>query len=233
MSNVPGPGSWSPQEEDRPQRGESLQGRDVLAGPADGARPSNPWPRLLTFFAVVAGALLLMGLCTVSFLNTPDREIRVRTTEFQPGTPKFLAVVSFGHDSAQMTFGAFLAVSEDASPGGDAEALALFSREPDSGCNLRWERSAPGTTVELNGGNFVDPCSDARYAFDGRALHDGATRNLHRFPVRREVTGYVVNFEEITLGECRGENLEGCSPPGESVTRDVPGGQLPSDFGTR
>lgn len=205
----------------------------MLAGPADATRPSNPWPRLIVFFGVVAGTLVLVGLCSVSFLNTPDREIRVRMSEFQAGTPKFLAVVSFGHDRSQMTFGAFLAVSEDAAPGDDAQAFALFSREPDSGCNLSWERTAPGMTVELNGGTFVDPCSEARYAFDGRALHDGATRDLHQFPVRREVTGYVVNFEEITLGECRGDNVQGCSPPGQPVMRDVPRGLLPPDFGTR
>ncbi|MEX2374778.1 MAG: hypothetical protein WD942_04220, partial [Dehalococcoidia bacterium] len=163
-----------------------------------------------------------------SFLNTPDREIRVRMSEFQPGTPKFLAVVSFGHDRDQMTFGAYLAVPED-----EVGPLALFSRDPDSGCNLRWESTSPGTTLEDVPGTYIDPCSDAQYAFDGRALHQDATRDLHRFPVRREVTGYVINFEQITFGACRGDNLEGCSPTGMTVTREVPGGLLPLDFGKR
>ncbi|MQC18669.1 MAG: hypothetical protein DWG80_06320 [Chloroflexi bacterium] len=200
----------------------------MLAGPADVTRPANPWPRLLIFFGIVIGAIVLVGLCTTAFLSTPEREIRVRMSEFQLGTPKFLAVVSFGHDRDQMTFGAFLAVPED-----EVGSLALFSRDPDSGCNLRWQRTPPGAPPEPSGGIYVDPCSDARYAFDGRALHEHATRDLHRFPLRREVNSYVVNFEEMTLGGCRGANLEGCSPAGTVVTREVPGGLLPQEFGTR
>jgi len=200
----------------------------MLAGPADYTRPANPWPRLILFFTVVLGALSLMGLCTVTFLDTPDRELRVRTNEFQADTPKFLAVVSFGHDRDQMTFGAFLAVPEN-----EVGALALFSREPDSGCNLRWEPNAPGGGADAPQGSYIDPCSDARYAFDGRALHEGATRDLHRFDVRRDTLGYMVNFEQMTLGACRGDNRTACSHAGQEIVQDVPRGLLPRDFGTR
>jgi hypothetical protein len=226
MSTPPGPGSWSPRDTNPPRpRDEGPRGRDMLAGPADDSRPSNPWPRLLLFFSVVIGSIVLVGICSVSFLSTPDREIRVRMSEFQPGTPKFLPVVSFGHDPERMTFGAFLAV-----PVVEDGAMALFSRDADSGCNLRWDGT---TTVGDSQGVYVDPCSEARYAFDGHALHDGATRDLHRFPVRREVTSYVVNFEEMTLGACRGSNITGCSPTMPGITLEVPGGLLPREFGVR
>jgi len=197
----------------------------MLAGPADPSRPSNPWPRLMAFGVSVLGVLFLMGLCVATFMNTPDREIRVRIGELQLGTPKFLAVTSFGHDRFQMTFGAFLAVPET-----EVGAVALFSRDPDSGCNLRWDGTAPGADAR---GVYTDPCSEARYAFDGTALHDGATRDLHRFVVRREVDSYVVNFEQITLGACRGDHSEGCSGVGAVEQRAVPRGMLPADFGTR
>lgn len=77
----------------------------------------------------------------------------------------------------------------------------------------------------------IDPCSDARYDFNGVALHDGATSDLHRFEVRREETGYVVSFEELILGACRNGATEDCSPAGEELRIPVPKGTLPSSFG--
>jgi hypothetical protein len=169
--------------------------------------------------------LLLSGLCVAAFVNTPDREIEVRLSELELGIPKFLAVTSFGHDQFQRTFGAYLAVPET-----EVGAVALFSRDPDSGCNLRWEGATSSGTGR---GVYADPCSDARYDFDGTALHEDATRDLHRFAVRREANRYVVTFEELTLGACRGDHTEGCSGPGPVERRSVPRGMLPADFGTR
>lgn len=196
---------------------------DILAGPADPSRPRNPWPRLLAFGAFVLGSILLTGFCLVSFADAPNRDISVRLNEFQPGTPKFIAVTAFGNDVDGNTYGAFLAAPETGT------ALAFFSRDPDSTCNLRWEATA---TLEGVTGLFIDPCSSARYAFDGRAVHDGASRDLHRFAVRRDAVGYVVNFETMTLGTCRGAT-DGCSPAGSPQVRDVPSGTLPPEFGTR
>src|SRR5690606_36558599 len=107
-------------------------------------------------------------------------------------------------------------------------AVALLSRDPDSGCNVHWE--ALTTSADIRG-LYVDPCSDARYAFDGTALHPDATSDLHALDVRREETGYVVSFEEVTLGRCRNDATEGCSPEGEPVRRAVPKNALPEDFG--
>lgn len=213
--------SGVPSRRSRDQR--PRQDGDALAGPADYTRPSNPWPRLLAFGAFVVAMLFIGGLCFASFTDTPDREIRVRHTEYEEGLPKFLPVTAFGFDSEHRTFGAFLAVPVQPGP-----AFALLSRDPDSGCNVVWEAlTADGDTL----GIYADPCSDARYAFDGTALHPDATRDLHRFAVTREETGYVVNFEEITLGACRNGTTEGCSPEGQPVTRPVPKGELPPDFG--
>ena len=168
--------------------------------------------------------LFLGGLCLVSFANTPDREIRVRHSEYEEGLPKFLPVTSMGFDAQDRTYGAFLAVPVDPGP-----AFALLSRDPDSGCNLVWE--ALEDTGADRRGVYTDPCSEARYAFDGAALHEGATSNLHQLDVVREVTGYVVNFEEVILGACLNGATEGCSPAGEAVRRAMPKGFLPADFG--
>lgn len=196
---------------------------DVLAGPPDSSRPRNPWPRLIAFGAFVIASVAAAGFCALSFADAPNRDIAVRTNELQAGVPKFIAVTSFGNDDDGNTYGAYLAVPSGGPPS------AYLSRDPDSGCNLRWDATA---NVEGVAGVFVDPCSDARYAFDGRALHDGATRDLHRFNVRRDAVGYVVNFETLILGWCRSAT-EGCSPAGAPITRNVPSGALSDDFGNR
>ena len=166
---------------------------------------------------------VLAGACVVSFVNAPEREIRVRHSEYQEGIPRFLAVTSLGYDMHNRTYGAFLAVPLDASP-----TVAVISRDPESGCNVLWE---PTTTFESIRGIYVDPCSEARYAFNGIALHAGATRDLHRLDVVRETTGYVVSFEEYTLGACRNGATEGCSPQGEPIRRSLPKNALMDDFG--
>ncbi|MCK9494087.1 MAG: hypothetical protein M0R75_01145 [Dehalococcoidia bacterium] len=199
---------------------------DALSGPVDSSRPANPWPRLLAFGAFVLAVVLVGGVCFASFANTPDREIRVRHSEYERGLPRFIPVTSLGFDSENRTFGAFLAVPGDGSP--MTSAVALLSRDPDSGCNVQWE--ALTTSAEVRG-VYVDPCSEARYAFDGTALHSGATSDLHRLDVRREETGYVVSFEQVTLGLCRNGATEGCSPEGAPVRRDIPKTALPADFG--
>lgn len=168
--------------------------------------------------------LFLGGLCLVSFADTPDREIRVRHTEYEEGLPKFLPATSMGFDAQARTYGAFLAVPVDGSP-----ALALLSRDPDSGCNVLWE--ALEDSGDGRRGVYTDPCSDARYAFDGTALHAGATSNLHELDVVREVTGYVVSFEEVILGACLNDATSGCSPEGQTLRRPMPKGFLPADFG--
>jgi len=177
----------------------------------------------LAFGAFVLAMFVLAGACVASFVNSPDREIRVRHSEYEEGLPRFLAVTSLGHDIHNRTYGAFLAVPLDASP-----TVAVISRDPESGCNVLWE---PTTTLGTLRGIYIDPCSEARYAFDGTALHEGATRDLHRLDVVRETTGYVVSFEEYTLGACRNGAIEGCSPPGEPIRRPFPKSALTDGFG--
>jgi len=198
---------------------------DVLSGPADYTRPANPWPRLIAFGLVVLGSLFLVGVCFSSFVSTPDREIRVRDSEYTPGVAKHLPIIQFGADEDRRTYGGYLAVSNVGS-----RALAFFSRSPDTGCNLEWN-----TTLQFAGvtGIFIDPCSNARFDFAGVALHEDATRDLHRFAVRRETNSYVVSFEELTLGACRNGHTEACSPPGQDITRSVPRSALSDEFGNR
>jgi len=212
------PGVPSRTPRDRPPRG-----GDALAGPADSSRPANPWPRLLAFGAFIFATFVLAGLCVASFANAPDREIRVRHSEYEEGLPRFLPVTSMGYDGQNRTYGAFLAVPLDAS-----DTVVVISRDPESGCNILWEAT---TTVGATRGVYVDPCSEARYAFDGTALHEGATRDLHRLDVVREITGYVVSFEEFTLGACRNGATESCSLEGEPVRRPLPKDELTDDFG--
>ncbi len=210
----------------RTPRERAPRGGDTLSGPPDSSRPANPWPRLLAFGAFLLGMVVLAGVCVVSFADAPDREIRVRHSEYEEGLPRFLPVTSFGYDAEHRTFGAFLGV-----PVGGGEAFALLSRDPDSGCNVVWSATSASDSTGRARGVYVDPCSDARYAFDGTALHPTATRDLHRLDVEREVTGYVVKFEEFILGTCRNGTTEGCSPVGAAVRRPVPSGVLTEDFG--
>lgn len=223
-ADQPDPARAVPPSRRRSARAERRDG-DVLAGPADPTRPSNPWPRLLAFGLAVVAVVVLLGVCVASFASAPNREVRVRDTEFQPGLPKYLAIPSFGADAEGRTYGAFLVVMQEFGP-----AQAFFSRAPVTGCNLRWDAAGSFEGVR---GIFVDPCSDARFTVQGRALHDGASADLHEFDARREANSYVVSFEELTLGACRGDVAAGCSAGGAPQRRDVPSGALPDDFGTR
>lgn len=198
---------------------------DALSGPVDSTRPSNPWPRLLAFGAFVLVMIVFAGMCFSAYLSTPPREIRVRHNEYEEGLPRFLPVAALGSDERFRTYGGFLAVPPEAPA---APAIGLLSWSPESGCSIHWEALASEGGVR---GNYVDPCSDARYAFDGTALHPGARSDLHRLDVTREVSGYVVSFEEVTLGACRGEATSACSAGGEPVRLRMPGSALPEDFG--
>ncbi len=204
---------------DRPRRD-----GDVLAGPADSTRPQNPWPRLVAFALGVIGVVALAGLCVASFASPPDREMRVRDTEYEPGLPKFLAIPTFGADPDGRTYGAYLVVADAAL----SNSSAFFSRSPETGCNLRWDA---GARYQGGVGLFVDPCSDGRYLRNGSALHQDAGADLHEFGVRREANSYVVSFERLTLGECRGDNRDACSPEDDPQVRDTPSGTLPDAFG--
>ncbi len=194
---------------------------DQLSEAPDSTRPSNPWPRVLAFFGVVVLSLALMGYCVLSFASPPARELTVEVNAMEVGTPRFLPVMPFGSDAEGFTYGAYLTVL----PAGDP--VAVLSRAPESGCQLAWE---PLERFEGVNGVFVDRCSDARYASDGRALHADAPRDLHRFEVSRQVRDYVVSISRITLGECRVDGAVGCSPPGAPVERTMPPGALPADF---
>ncbi|MCK9485868.1 MAG: hypothetical protein M0R73_04090 [Dehalococcoidia bacterium] len=229
-TGAPSPSPHSPPSR-RAQRasGDGRRDGDVLAGPADSTRPSNPWPRLIAFGLSVVTVVFLAGLCLASFASAPDREIRVRDTEYQVALPKFLAVTSFGADEDGRTFGAFLVVPGDLPAGG----RAFFSRAPGTGCNLRWDGGAREAAQEDVVGLFLDPCSDARYGQDGRVVAGTPPSALHEFETRREANSYVVSFDELTLGACHADTAAGCSPRGEPRTRTVPAGALPDDFGRR
>ncbi|GMU40980.1 MAG: hypothetical protein AMXMBFR23_18460 [Chloroflexota bacterium] len=188
---------------------------DQLAEAPDSTRPRNPWPRLLAFFSVVGLAVVMTGYCLVSFASAPPRELKVEVESIEPGVPRFIPVTTWGADDAGFTFGAFLVV--DPSVG----VVALLSQEPESNCNLAWDAAA---------GAFVDRCSDARYDLAGVALHEGATRNLHRFAVERTTRDYVVSVGSAALGECRSADAAGCAPAGEAVTVTLPSGALPAGF---
>ncbi len=225
MTDQPDPARSTPPSRRPPRGGGGREGRrdgDVLAGPADSTRPANPWPRLLAFGLGVAALVVLAGLCVSSFASAPNREIRVRDSEYQPALPKFLAVPSFGADGDGRTYGAYLVVD-------DAEqvAAAFFSRAPHTGCNVRWDGTA---RYEDGIGLFLDPCSDARFDIEGRAMEETSPVDLHQFEARREANSYVVSFDDLILGTCRDGDATGCSPEGEQITRDVPSGELPDDF---
>ncbi len=83
---------------------------DVLGGPADATRPSNPWPRILAFALVVAIGIGLAAVCIVSFASPPPREVRVPVANLQPGAPVFTPVTTFGNDRQQRTYGVWTGI---------------------------------------------------------------------------------------------------------------------------
>lgn len=191
---------------------------DQLAEAPDSTRPRNPWPRLIAFFSVVGLAVVMTGYCLFSFASVPPRELKVEVSAIEPGVPRFIPVTTWGADASGFTFGAFLVV--DPTVG----VVALLSQEPESNCNLAWDAAADA---------FVDRCSAARYDLGGTALHEGATRDLHRFAVERTPRDYVISVGSASLGECRTSEAKGCAPAGEDVTVKLPNGALPAGFPAR
>lgn len=223
------PGMW---ETPTRERGTPERGGDVLAGPPDGGRPANPWPRLLAFALVVAAGLLLAGVCVVTFARPPQRELRVELAALNPGTPRLLPVTPFGADRDGFTYGAWVTVLPD------GRVAALLSRNPDSLCAVRWEPTAQegGQT-----GVFVDRCGPARYAADGGVLA-AAARDLDAFPAHLEGATVVVDLTQVQLGVCRAADAADadadadamvCSRDGHPEVRSLPKGALPAEFGRR
>ena len=197
---------------------------DALAGAPDSSRPSNPWPRLLAFGAVLLIIIVLTGTGRVSYARPPERELRANVTEFVLGVPKFMPVTTFGADPSGRTYGAWVTVN------GDGSVTAVLSRDVSTLCHVRWDGGAPG--AEAKAGVFVDPCGPARYGADGAALNNTAPRNLHTFPARLEArTTVIVPIATLTLGACRAEGATGCSTTGRAETRTVPSTGLPPEGG--
>ena len=197
---------------------------DALGGPADGSRPSNPWPRILAFFLVVAIAIGLTAVCVVSFASPPPREIRVPLANLQPGTPVFTAVTTMGNDRQQRTYGVW--VAQDA----NGRIVALLSRSAGSTCHVPWEATAKVGNVT---GIYTDPCGAGRWGLDGSVLDASATKDLDEFRTRREDGQVIVDITRVLLGTCRVETALGCSREGAPLERALPKGPLPIDFATR
>lgn len=197
---------------------------DVLGGPADAARPSNPWPRILAFALVVAVGIGLAGVCVVSFASPPPREIRVAVANLQPGAPVFTPVTTMGNDRQQRTYGVWTAVAAN------GRTVALLSRSAASTCHIRWDATAKVGAVT---GAYVDPCGDGRWGLDGNVLEASATKDMEAFRVKRDGDQVVVDITRVLLGTCRTESMTGCSREGVPLERAVPKGALPSNFATK
>jgi hypothetical protein len=194
---------------------------DALAGPPDSTRPRNPWPRLLAFFAALALAVLLVGVCVVSFATPPPRDLRLDVTSIEPGLPRFLPVIPFGADPNGFTYGAWITTD-------GAGVAAYLARQPQTTCRLEW--SAAVTTEADARGAFVDPCGDARYTIDGTVADGSAGRDLDAFPTRIDGGEIIVDITTLRLGNCVAEATGACSPPDEERFIDVPNDELPDDF---
>lgn len=196
---------------------------DVLGGPADATRPSNPWPRILAFLFTVVAGVGLTGICVASFASPPPRELRVPSVNLQPGTPVFIAVTTFGNDRQQRTYGVWTAMEA----GG--RTVALLSRSAASTCHIRWEATASVGGVT---GAYVDPCGAGRWSLGGAVLGGTATKDMEEFRTRRDGEQVVVDITRVLLGTCRAEHAAGCSREGVPLERAVPKDALPSDFAT-
>ncbi len=197
---------------------------DMLGGPADESRPSNPWPRILAFVLVVAIAVGLTAVCVVSFASPPPREVRIPIENLQPGTPVFTAVTTFGNDRQQRTYGVWTSIDSN------GRVAALLSRSAGSTCHLRWDGTVRVGTAT---GAFVDPCGAGRWAADGTVLEGTATKDMEEFRSRREDGQVIVNITRVLLGTCRTDAALGCSREGAPLERQVPNGALPLDFATQ
>lgn len=202
----------------------SDRGGDVLGGPADAARPSNPWPRILAFALAVATAVGLTAVCVASFASPPPREVRVPAANLQPGVPVFTAVTTFGNDRQQRTYGVWTGA------GANGRTAALLSRSAASTCHIRWDATAK---VGAATGAYVDPCGTGRWSLDGHVLDGTAAKDMEEFRTRRDGGQVVVEITRVLLGTCRTEGAAGCSREGSPLERAVPKGPLPPDFATR
>jgi hypothetical protein len=201
-----------------------LRAMDDIDEPPDPTRPRNPWPRLLALGLVVLVALGAIGACVAAFTSSvPTRELHVALSEIDPVQPRFEPVIPFGSDRNGATFGVYVGFGED------GELVALLSREPSTGCQLRFDGTA---SAGGESGVLIDPCGPARYSRAGVALHDNPPRDLARFTLEIDGAEAVVNIDRIELGACRAVDV-GCSRPGAVEERAVPSGELRGEFGAR
>jgi hypothetical protein len=181
---------------------------DAIAGPADFTRPRNPWPRLFLAALVIASIFILFGMCSVTFLSTPEPVVRVPAEEIQLDLPHLVPIVSFGADLDGSTYGIWILATTD-------KIFGLISYG-ESGCHIDWDRVT---------GTFQDSCTDNVYTPQGLAVNENAQRHMHRVNVTYDpaILGrYVVDLSTIELSVCLSEALIACAKEADEIFIKMP-----------
>ena len=92
------------------------------------------------------------------------------------------------------------------------EVIALYDRDPISGCTIQW-----GPRLELLGvhGWFRDSCSDSMYDISGACFDGPCKIGLNRLPVTTDSTNgnLIVNMVDGGRGALRDDAAQPLSPP--------------------
>jgi nitrite reductase/ring-hydroxylating ferredoxin subunit len=90
------------------------------------------------------------------------------------------------------------------------EFVALYDRDPISGCSLVW-----GTDYELMGqqGWFRDSCTGSTYDLTGACFGGPCEIGLNKYDLRIESGGIVVDPRSGSRGTLRSENGDPVNPP--------------------
>ncbi|MSQ41610.1 MAG: hypothetical protein EXR65_01010 [Dehalococcoidia bacterium] len=202
--------------DDLPRRGSRRMRRIAPAHRTDDERPRNPWPAIALFGIVVLGGLIGIGACVAAFVSSvPHRTLEVPLSDLMPGAPRFYPRISFGADAAGNTLGVWLVRR------GGGGVLALYSRDPLSGCHVPWR-----TDTSFGGVSpvFRAECSGSAWDAEGARLSGPAPRGLDRFDATVAETTASVDLERLQLGPCP-PGVAGpaeCSQPGAPQYRELP-----------
>ncbi len=141
--------------------------RASVSGP-EGASAHRGWRRL-ALAVLLLGAICAMAAVIIALLTSGGSQEQATGTLFDAGPAAEFEVNQPVH------FPDFWLVRR-----GEAEFLALYKRDPESGCTVPWRPQ-----FEYRGwkGWFRDPCHGATYDLAGRCFTGPCPRGLDRFPV--------------------------------------------------
>ena len=177
----------------------------------------NPWTRLAMLAMVILVGLGFVAGCVAWLvpLRTGPSSATIPLDRLVEGQPLFYRPFNMDYDPRGAPRRMWLVRADS------GEVLALFSRDPHSGCNVALDSIDAG---DYSGPGFRGECTGSLFLPDGTRLSGPAPRGLDRFATEVEDDIVRIDVTQAILGPCspgivpaEGEEIA-CSVPGDPIT---------------